>query len=177
MTDTNRAGIERFFSGLTEHTFEVRLGMVDPPLVDYVSQLLVRFVHTDSIYKVRQPNGRRLYEVAEMLLEAEVRQGDSKREVHRHIGDFTLFWAGLFPETVEHRRRQTRLDALLDYRREGKRAYFIASTIPSDPPEENDLLSRLSAQFDLCCYALGELRKEWEHREGPDGGERPVLLG
>ena len=59
MTDTNRTPMHRFFAGLTEHTFEVRMGVVDPPLVDYVSQLLVRFVHADTIYKVRQPDGRR----------------------------------------------------------------------------------------------------------------------
>jgi hypothetical protein len=41
--------IGRFFRGLTEHAFHARLGIVDPPLVDYVSLLLVRFIRNDEI--------------------------------------------------------------------------------------------------------------------------------
>lgn len=167
----------RFFTGLAEHTFQTRLGVADPPLVDYIAKLLSRFVHSDQIYRVRRPDGRRLTEVAEMLLEAESRIGSPKREVHRHIGDFTLFWTGLFPEAVHGPGRRMRLDALLDYRQQGKRAYFIASTLPTDDdPSENNVLERLSHEFDLCCYGLTELRKEWEQRDG-DNGERPVILG
>src|SRR5689334_21436214 len=40
----------RFFSGLAEYTFEARLGVADPPLVDYIALLLTRFVHCDTIY-------------------------------------------------------------------------------------------------------------------------------
>ena len=41
------ADLERFFRGLTEHAFHGRLGIVDPPLVDYVAELLVRFIRHD----------------------------------------------------------------------------------------------------------------------------------
>jgi len=177
--DTRRTQIplDRFFAGLAEYTFETRLGVADPALIDYIAQLLARFVHSDQVYKLRRPDGRRLYEVAEMLIEAEARVGQPKREIHQHIGDFTLFWSGLFPETLNTQARRQKLDALLDYRQQGKRAYLIASTIPGDgAPEENDVLQRLSHDFDLCCYGLGELRKEWEQREHPDG-DGPVILG
>ena len=40
--------IDRFFRGLTEYAFHARLGIVDPPLVDYVSLLLVRFLRVDA---------------------------------------------------------------------------------------------------------------------------------
>ena len=88
----------QFFTGLTEYVFQTRLGVADPPLLEYISALLARFVHTDSIYKIRNLGGRRLEEVAQMLIEAEARMGDARREVHRHIGDFTLFWTGVYPE-------------------------------------------------------------------------------
>ncbi len=35
--------LERFFSGLSEYVFHSQLGVVDTQLVDYVSDLLVRF--------------------------------------------------------------------------------------------------------------------------------------
>ena len=59
--------LRRFFAGVTEYAFGARLGVVDPPLVDYLSTLLVRFVRSDEIYAVRSPTGRRLDQVADML--------------------------------------------------------------------------------------------------------------
>lgn len=164
-----------FFSGLAEHAFQVRLGVADPPLIDYISELLTRFVSTDAVYKVRTPEGRRLGEVVAMVLEAEARVGEARREIHRHIGDFALFWAGLYPEALGRRRAGT-IDQFVDYCSQGKRAYHIASTIPvaADHADDSAVLERLSRQFDLCVYGLGEIRREWEHRDDAPGG--PVLL-
>jgi hypothetical protein len=163
----------RFFSGLAEYTFQTRLGVADPPLVEYLATLLCRFIHNDAIYRVRNPAGRRLEEVAEMLLEAEARLGESRREVHRHIGDFTLFWTGVYPESLRRLQRQSRLDHFLDYCEQGKRAYYIASTIEADDKaDENEVLQRLSHEFELCAYGLSELRREWERRD-PDEGVPP----
>lgn len=158
--------LERYFAGLTEQTFEARLGVADPPLIDYISGLLARFIHMDAVCQVRNLAGRRLNEVAEMLVEGRERLGDPKREVHRHIGDFTLFWTGVYPEAVPKLTRGTK-DRLLDYRTEGKRAYLIASTIDSteiEPPR--DVLQRLSQDFELCAYGLGEVRRHWESKKG-----------
>jgi hypothetical protein len=161
--------LERYFAGLTEQTFETRLGVADPPLIDYISALLARFVRMDVVCQVRNLCGRRLNEVAEMLLEGEERQGDAKRAVHRHIGDFTLFWTGVYPESVDRLTKGTK-DRLLDYRAQGKRAYLIASTIePSQTDVPGDILQRLSYDFELCAYGLGEVRRQWETKDAGPG--------
>ena len=50
-------------------------------------------------------------------------------------------------------------DHLLDYREQGKRAYYIASTISNDAErDETEVLERLSHEFELCAYGLGEVR-------------------
>lgn len=176
MYPTERPPIHRFFSGLAEQTFEARLGVVDPPLVDYIAELLVRFVHCDAIYRVRNLAGRRLDQVGEMLIEAEARVGNPRREVHRHIGDFTLFWTGVYPEALSRLQHEQKIDHLLEYRREGKRAYYIASTLPDEEhTADSEVLQRLSHEFELCEYGLRELRREWERRD-PDGGEFRSLL-
>lgn len=170
--DTRRTQIPlyRFFQGLAEYTFQTRLGVADPPLIEYISTLLYRFMHVDAVHAVRNPTGRRLEEVAEMLVEAEARQGAPRREVHRHIGDFTLFWTGVYPEALDRLKRTARLDRFVDYCEQGKRAYFIASTIRDDADEqESDVLARLSHEFELCAFGLGELRREWERRDGEPG--------
>ena len=167
--------VRRFFAGLTEYAFHTRLGVADPPLVDYLSELLVRFVHNDELYPVRTPRGERLVQVADMLAEAQYREGLARRQVHRHIGDFTLFWTGVYPEVVDGMRRGGK-DALLDYQQQGKRAYWIASTIPVDKETAPaDILKRLSEQFELCTYGLSEVRRQWEERGGE--ADAPLLLG
>lgn len=171
----SQSQLYRFFSGLAEFTFEARLGMADPPLIDYIAALLTRFVHCDAIYSVRNPAGRRLEEVAHMLIEAEARIGNPRREVHRHIGDFTLFWTGVYPETLRRLKDKSRLDYFVDYCEQGKRAYHIASTIPTDDSHENEVLERLSHEFELCAYGLGEVRREWERRD-PDAPDGVVVL-
>ena len=168
MTDFARGGVlARFFSGLCEYVFESRLALVDPPLVDYLSDLMLRFARLDSVHRVRNLAGRPAVEVADMLSEAENRIGLARRDVHRHIGDVTLFWTGVYPESLPKLRAVERKDFFVDYCAQGKRAYYIASTIKTDRDEDtpNELLERLSQQFEMCAYGLGEVRREWERHD------------
>src|SRR5213078_957452 len=122
--------LSRLFAGLTEQTFQTALGVADPPLVDYLSQLLSRFVHLDAIFRLRNVQGQRLEQVIDMMTEAQALppEGRTTREVHRHIGDFTLFWTGVYPEALDRLRSAGCKDFFVDYCAQGKRSYFIAST-------------------------------------------------
>ncbi len=172
--DRKPAALRQFFEGLAEYAFESRLGVADPPLVDYLADMLARFVHSDAIYTIRNLTGRRLDEVVDMLAEAQLRVGSARREIHRHIGDFTLFWTGVYPESLLRLRGADRKDYMVDYCEQGKRAYHIASTIPAaDDLPGNEVLERLSHEFDVCVQGLTEIRREWERR---DPGERSRLL-
>jgi hypothetical protein len=161
------SALGRYFAGLCECIFESRLGVADPPLVDYLSDLLLRFARLDSIHRVRNLSGRPVVEVADMLAEAENRIGLARRDVHRHIGDVTLFWTGVYPETLPRLKAIQKKDYFVDYCAQGKRAYHIAATIDTDRKEDatSDLLERLSTQFEMCAYGLGEIRREWERRD------------
>lgn len=155
--------LRRMFCAYIEQTFQVELGIADPPLTDYLTDMLLRFVHSDVIYRVRNIRGRRLEQVAGMLQEAQERQAQPQREVYRHIGDFTLFWSGLYPEALPRMQSALSPDSLLDYREQGKRSYYLASMYQADPyREEAHVLRRLSEEFDLCSVGLRQVRKEWE---------------
>jgi hypothetical protein len=163
--------LRRLFAGLTEQTFMGTLGVADPRLTDYLSALLSRFVHVDALYRLRNARGKRLEEVAEMMIEAEaLPEGPTRREVHRHIGDFALFWTGVYPEALERLRSALCKDHFIDYCAQGKRSYFIASTFAEDPyREEAPILRRLSEDFELCAYGLRQVRRQWENRIGDEG--------
>lgn len=157
--------LRQYFSGVTEQTFMADLGVADPQLIDYLSMLLSRFVHIDTIYRLRSDTGRRLEEVADILMEVEAlpKEGRTNREMHRHIGDFTLFWTGVYPEALKRMRSVMNKDHFIDYCEQGKRSYYIASTFEDERyAEESPVLRRLSERFELCAFGLTKVRKEWE---------------
>lgn len=162
--------LRRLFAALTEQTFAVEFGVADPPLLDYLTDLLTRFARVEHIFRLRDATGRCLEDVAQMLAETETRTDRPHREYHRHIGDFTLFWAGVYPEALTQLQHSERCDHLIDYCEQGKRSYYIASTYDGDPfQEEAPVLRRLSIEFELCSYGLNRVRTEWEHMAASAG--------
>ena len=155
------------FNALVSRTFSETLLLRDPQIISYLANLLAEFVHVDNIYRIRNARGKPLEEVAEMLMEGDVRlraaSFSREREVHKHIGDFTLFWTGVYPEALRMLRAPTRKDHLIDYVSRGKESYLIASTFDYGPyKDEAPLLRRLSANFELCMYGLNLVRQRWE---------------
>jgi hypothetical protein len=141
------------------------LGVADPPLTDYLSELLSRFISLEAIYRLNDATGRRLEDVVGMVAEAEAMpaEGRTRREVHRHIGDFTLFWTGVYPEMLNRLRSVLSRDHFIDYCEQGKRSYYIASTFDEEPyREQASVLRRLSEGFELVAYGLNQVRREWE---------------
>ncbi len=167
--------LHRMFRGLTESTFMAELGIGDPRLVGYMADLLARFVPSQTLGKVRDASGRAIHEVSAMIAEAES-SGDlgRRRECHRHVGDFTLFWTGVYPEALGKLQAAACADSLIDFQAQGKRSYYLASTLAED---EAPVLRRLSAEFELCAFGLSRVRKEWERHdsEGPRGPSPRVI--
>ena len=172
-----QATLRKFFSGITEQSFQTQVGVADPPLVDYITDLLLRFIRMESVFQLRNAEGKRLHEVAELMHEAQTRTGEARRMVYRHIGDFTLFWAGVYPEALGRLQGRNTKDCLLDYCNQGKRSYLLASSISSESnAEENAVLERLSYEFELCVHGLGAVRKEWERRDSEEAPRGPWLI-
>lgn len=164
--------LHRHFRGITEHTFLTELGIGDPGLVGYVANLLVSFVPSESIWSLRDAEGRRLREVAAMVAEAESAQASGRRlECHRHVGDFTLFWTGVYPEALNQLQTTVSSDHLIDYQRQGKRSYYLASVL--DEGSQAPVLRRLSHEFELCAFGLSRVRLEWEKHEAESSRVTP----
>jgi hypothetical protein len=164
--------LHRLFRGLAEYAFMNELGIGDPSLVQYVAELLASFVPSQSLWRLRDSQGRPLAEVTAMVAAAEA-TGDAerKRECHRHVGDFTLFWTGVYPEALGLLRRANSPDALINYQEQGKRSYYVASRLSSGS-FMSSVFRRLSDEFELCAFGLSCVRREWERleAEGPAPG-------
>ena len=164
------------FRLLTERNLAGKLGYEDPDVIGHLTDLLTDFTHIDNVYKIRSVSGRRVEEVAEMLLEGDLLHRaasiDREREVHKHIGDYTLFMAGIFPEAVSRLRARRVLvsrDALIDYVRTGKRSYHIVAEFTfGDYGEVAPLYRKLSEQFELCVFGLGCVRSDLDRLRRPE---------
>lgn len=156
--------LRRLFAGYTEFAFQQVFGVADPPLIDYLSALLSRYVHSDAVVRLKDACGRPIEQVAEMVAEvAELPPGRTSRELHKEIGDFALFWTGVYPDMLKRMRSQMRIDFFVDYCRQGKRSYYLASRYEvADHNEETAVLRRISDQFEMCAYGLTKVREEWE---------------
>lgn len=151
--------------------------MCDPALTEYLADLLVEFTHVDRLNAVRNAQGKRLDQIAATLsvLSDQQSTGAVERDqtLYRHIGDYTLFWAGVYPEQLK-RDRHLRVDALQDYVAQGRRSYAIVSDLAKEddrPP--SSLFRHLSEDFEFCLYGLGLVRRGWEEssRASRSGGE------
>lgn len=74
-------------------------------------EILVKFIHIDNLYRIKNSKGKRLEELAEILLEEEKWHlfPSCEIEFHRYIGDFALFIVGIFPESLRRRVKRTRI--------------------------------------------------------------------
>ena len=137
------------------------------PSCAYLANLLTEFCDTRNLYALKNAQGRSLDDVGEMLLESdpvfgEAASFDRERQVRKHIGDFTLFYSGMFPEAINRfRLRRQRLDALIDFVHAGKESYFIVSQFDQmEYRKVAPLFGRLSQQFESCVFGLNLVRKE-----------------
>jgi hypothetical protein len=119
--------LTRFFDRAIRAAFH-DLGVADDLAAEYLAGMLTRFARTENLH----PRGTavpRLETVVDMLLEIQhLWDADSPAfrpehevSVRRHIGDYTLFMTGLFPERVQ------RTASMSYYVTEGKRAYRFVS--------------------------------------------------
>jgi hypothetical protein len=162
----------RWFAGMVEQVFEAEIGVCSPRLTDYLGGLLVELIHSDDIYRYSREDGAAIRDLSELVANVEYAEdgADSrhKREVHRYIGDFTLFWTGVYPEQL--RPRLAGVDRLSEYMLRGKQSYSIAGELTRrDEHPQADVLRELSAQFECCVEGLHRVREAWERETGLHG--------
>ncbi|MGE3181548.1 MAG: hypothetical protein AB7N71_07955 [Phycisphaerae bacterium] len=158
--------LEDLFGGLVEQVFMAEIGICDPTLTSYLTNLLIDFVHTDKIYRLQTADGEALRDLAAIeagvVLPEKCDGTERTRLINRYVGDFALFWTGVYPETLRPRRRHG-ADRLREYMLRGKQSYSIASELTlgsTKPPGE--LLAHLSEQFECCVHGLHRVRESWE---------------
>jgi len=166
--------LEKLFVELVGRHYAQEIGIRDPEVVGYVAHLLTEFCDAEQMMKVRNVNGRALTDVGEMLLESDPIYGpapsfDRERQVRKHIGDYTLFLAGMFPESINHHRlRRQRLEGFVEWVKAGKESYYIVSKFEHfEYAKVAPLFAQLSQKFEACVYGLNLVKNELEVMQHP----------
>ena len=172
--------LRQLLASLTEKNF-TKVGLREPDLPHYVAGVLVEFAHVDRLYSIQDSHGRRLEDVGQMLLEGDLRHRarslERERSVRKHIGDFTLFFTGMFPEQIRARRHWWRLDRWLDWIETGKESYRIAGALNERPrSDEARLFMRLADHFDFMVAGLNCVREDLARLDHePFTGARKII--
>ena len=172
-----------FFTPLVSKKLSGMVGISDPEVSGYLAQMLADFCDAAQLFKIKDATGRTLTDVGEMLLESDPVYGpapsfDRERQVRKHIGDFTLFFAGMFPESINHYRlRRQRLENLVDFIRAGKESYYIVSQFDLlEYTKVAPLFKKLSEHFEDCVFGLNVVKQDLDLMQHPITRKTQKLL-
>lgn len=172
-----------FFDALVSRTFSSTIGLSDRSVTTYISEMLSGFCQAEELYKIRTAAGKSLDDVGEMLLESDPVFGPApsfgrEREVRKHLGDYTLFFAGMFPDSINHYRlRRHRLENLVDFIKAGKESYYIVSKFDVfEYAEAAPLFAKLSERFEDCVCGLNMVKNELDVMQHPIAHETRQML-
>ncbi len=165
--------LQQFFNHVVERNYE-EVGIRQPEVHAYVATLLTEFCEVENLYKIKNADGRPLADVGEMLLESDPIYGpapsfDRERQVRKHIGDYTLFFTGMFPEAITRfRLRRQRLENFVDFMKAGKESYYIVSKFDQfEYKKVAPLFAQLSDHFEQCVYGLNLVKNELAEMQHP----------
>jgi hypothetical protein len=166
--------LQQLFDDLVGRHYAREIGIRDPQLVAYVSHLLAEFYDAEQLFKVRDAANRPLSDLGEMLLESDPVHGpapsfDRERQVRKHIGDYVLFFAGMYPESINHfRLRRHRLENFIDWVKAGKESYYIVSKFEHfEYARVAPLFASLARNFEGCVYGLNRVKNELQEMQHP----------
>ncbi len=175
--------LQQLFMDLVTRHYTTGVGLYNPGISEYVAHMLTEFCEVDQLYKIRDAAGRSLADVGEMLIESNPIYGDApsfdrERQVRKHIGDYTLFFTGMFPESINHLRlRRERLENFIDFVRAGKESYYVVSKFDQfEYAKVAPLFAQLSDHFELCVYGLNLVKNELAEMQHPIMRETAEIL-
>lgn len=161
--------LREFFRSLVHNSLSVKLGLHDADIENYLCGLVTEFMHADA--SLLPDRDKTVEDIVEMLATGDVLLGadsfERERQVHKHVGDYIMFWGGLFPEHLAMLRKQARPSGMIDHVSQGKASYYLVSTfVHGDYAREATLFKNLSEDFEAYLFALHLVREAWDEGDG-----------
>ena len=140
----------------------------DAGVVEYLGQLLDRYLYTRELFPISRGGQLSLYYLSDLLRETQqITHVQNLFEAYRKYGDNSLFVTGVFPRALRRRRRRgwSAPVAFVDrsyYVTTGKRFYRLAARHElAEATQQRGLLEKLSAYFEIYLDALNEMSERY----------------
>lgn len=152
-----------FFNVLLRRCWQWDQSSQDRKIINYVANLLAIFIRTDRVYRV-EPREAQTYEYLVELIE-EAEKSDSRRQflIYSHIGNYSLFLTGMFPQWIEYRHRFKQRPVNMQYYVDFGRSYFHLASMHKLAQEFglDDIFLRLSMMFESYKGTLNNLSRNY----------------
>jgi hypothetical protein len=173
--------LRQLFHQIVAECYAKHIGMEDEEVTSYVADLLTDFTDLDRLYRFRDAQGRPMVDMPAMLLASDPVHGsapsfDAEREIRKHIGDYSLFHTGMYPELIHSWPSKDGQDFLAMVQA-GKNSYYVVSQFNVfEYAEQAPLFERLAESFEACIYGLNKVRGELERLHVQPNSTKPLLL-
>ena len=121
----------------------------------YLANLLVDFTFVENLYRPGEEGERRGAYLIDLLQQANETGMPEKKSCYKHIGDFSLFMLGMFPEHIARRRNALPANYYSDF---GRIGYKAAGQLESDSSRIG-VYRKLAEEFETCVESLHMVRE------------------
>ncbi len=160
--------LKPFFNPIVRQAFSPFIELRDERVQEYIAGVLAGFCASDRLWSIRDADGRPIVRMEGLIDRADPVLGSAasfgeERNVRQYIGDYALFLAGVFPESVRSSRPRwvDQPGDPADIVKVGKESYLIVASFDEvENPGEAPLFKKLSRHFELCAGGLRRVAQE-----------------
>ncbi len=133
----------------------IQIRLQDNDILTYLADLLVNFTCIENLYHPAEGGRRHGEYLVDMLLQATEAEMPEKKACYKHVGDFSLFMLGMFPEYIARRRSALPANYYSDF---GRIGYKTAGQLESDSWRVG-MYRKLVEEFESCVASLHWVRE------------------
>ncbi len=160
-----RISAHLYFYVLVRQVFR-RAGIAEREVADYVAEVLAEFSRAERTQCVVRGQPRPLEYFVDMLAALETADDLTRFYIRAHIGNYSLFLSGVFPDHIRYRAEKRGAPDLKYYEELGRSSYRVARDHRlAYRYDLADIFNTLSERFQITRLALNDL------------GERLLALG
>lgn len=162
---------EIFFYVLVRQSMLER-GVKDPVAADYVASMLVGFGRNRRAYRISSDREEEYGYLVDLMARLRSAGGREAFLLRMHMGNFSLWLSGLFPDYLESRVRRKGAPPISYYERMGTSGYLMAAESPEAAALGlEDALGALAQHFSRVRGALNRIsdRHLWQGSGDPVG--------
>jgi hypothetical protein len=142
---------------VVRHTLRVG-GLDDADVADYVAALVLEFGDHDRATRIGRHDERAYHYLVDLVADGATEEGERAFLLRVHLGDYSLWLAGLFPDRIAFRRARAGGPDLPYYDELGRQGYDLAARHPMAGRLGTARLYRTAAErFPSLRHALNRL--------------------